>query len=163
VTSPPVTASLHDSPTLSQHSVQGPTSLEVAAGRLSSVDSPIAIPRLTGGQSSRSIALPATSFFTGLGTQGIIKAAMQVMGSEYLDALKKADLDVVEAKIQEGSMIYKGIERLSRDLTPLRKKVEDYGSAVSSYLCLKKAASLCCHLTVVGQQKTACIEEVELA
>jgi len=32
------------------------------------------------------------------------------MGSEYLVALKKADLDTVEAKIQEAPMIYKGID-----------------------------------------------------
>ena len=40
--------SLHESPTPSQHSVEGPTSLEVATGRLSSVDSPIAIPGVRG-------------------------------------------------------------------------------------------------------------------
>ena len=46
VMSPYVIASLHESPTLSQHSVEGLVSLEVAVGRLSSVDSPIAIPGL---------------------------------------------------------------------------------------------------------------------
>ena len=46
-------------------------------------------------------------------------------------ALKKAGLDAVEAKIQEAPMIYKGIEQLCGDPTPLQKKVEDYGSAVS--------------------------------
>jgi len=49
VTSPPVTTSLHKSPTPSQHLVEGPTTLEVAAGRLSSVDSSIVIPGLLGG------------------------------------------------------------------------------------------------------------------
>jgi len=48
VMSPLVTTSLHESPTPSQHSVKGPTSLEVDAGRLSSIDSPIAIPRVSG-------------------------------------------------------------------------------------------------------------------
>jgi len=43
------------------------------------------------------------------------------------------------------------------------EKVEDYGSAVPTYLSLKKAASLCRHPTVVVQQKIACTEEVELA
>jgi len=33
------------------------------------------------------------------------------MGFEYLVVLKKADLDAVEAKIQEAPMIYKEIER----------------------------------------------------
>jgi len=46
VTSPPVMVSLHESPTPSQHSIETPTFLEVAVGRLSSVDSPIAIPGL---------------------------------------------------------------------------------------------------------------------
>jgi len=53
-------------------------------------------------------------------------------------------------------MIYQGIERLCGDLNPLRKKVEDYGSAVSASLSLKKVAFLCHPLTVVGQQKAAC-------
>ena len=41
--------------------------------------------------------------------------------------------------------------------------MEDYGSAVSTYLSLKKTTSLFRRSIVVGQQKTACIEEVELA
>ena len=40
--------------------------------------------------------------------------------------------------------------------------MENYKSAVSAYLSLKKYASLCHHSTVVGQQKTACTEEVKL-
>jgi len=68
VTSPPVTASLHESPTPSQHSIEGPTSLKVVVGRLSSIDSPIAILRVTRGQLGCSIALPTTSFFPGSGT-----------------------------------------------------------------------------------------------
>jgi len=83
---------------------------------------------------------------------------IQVMGSKYLVAMKKADLDVVEAKIQEAPMIYTGIEWLCGDSTPLQKKVEDYGSAISAYLSLKKAASLCRHPTVVGQQKATYTE-----
>ena len=99
VTSPPITASLHESPTPNQHSVEGPTSLEIAVGRLASVNSPIAIPGITGGQSTHSTTLPAASFCPGPGTQGIITAAIQVMSSEYLAALKKADLDAVAATI----------------------------------------------------------------
>jgi len=67
---------------------------------------------------------------------------MQVMGSEYLVALKRDDLNVIEVKIQETPMIYKGIKRPCGDSTPLRRKVEDCGSAVSAYLSLKKATSL---------------------
>jgi len=80
-------------------------------------------------------------------------AVIQVMVSKYLAALKKADLNAVEAKIQETPMIYRRMERLCGDMTPLWKKLEDYGSAVSAYLSLKKAASLCHHLIVVRQQK----------
>ena len=51
VTLPPairdVTTSLHESPTTSQHSAEGMTSLEVAARRLSSVSSLIPIPGVT--------------------------------------------------------------------------------------------------------------------
>jgi len=50
-------------------------------------------------------------------------AAIQVMGSEYLATLKRADLDVVEANIKEASMIYKGIERLCGDQTPCGKRL----------------------------------------
>ena len=57
-------------------------------------------------------------------------------------ALKNVDLDAMEAKIQDAPKIYKGIERLCGDSIPLRKKVEDYESAVSAYLSLKKVASL---------------------
>ena len=79
-----------------------------------------------------------------------------MVGSKYLAALKKVDLNVVEAKIQEAPMIYKGIKQLCGDSTPLLKKMEDYGTVVSSYLTLKKCASLCRYPTVVRQQKTAC-------
>jgi len=65
VTTPLVTASLHESPTRSQHLVKGSTSLEVAAGRLSSVDSPVAIPRVIGGKLAHYIALPTTTFCPG--------------------------------------------------------------------------------------------------
>jgi len=59
-------------------------------------------------------------------------------------------------------MIYKGIERLYADSTPLRKKVEDYGSVVSAYLSLKKATSLYCHLIDVGKERATCTKQVEL-
>ena len=41
--------------------------------------------------------------------------------------------------------------------------MQDYRSAVSAYLSLKEAASLYYHPTVVGQEKTACAKEIELA
>jgi len=100
-TSGDVTASLYESPISSQHSVEGLTSLKVAARRLSSVDFPIAIPGVTRVRSVCNIAPRTTSFCPGPDTQGIIEAAIQVMWSEDLAALKQADLDVVEAKIQE--------------------------------------------------------------
>ena len=43
-----VTTSLHESPTTSQHSVEGSTSLEVAVRRLSGVDSLISILGVSG-------------------------------------------------------------------------------------------------------------------
>ena len=59
-------------------------------------------------------------------------------------------------------MIYKGINLLCSDPTPLRKRVDDYKTVVSAYLSLKKIAPLCHHPTC-GEQKTACTEQVELA
>jgi len=76
--------------------------------------------------------------------------AVRVMGSEYLASLKKADFDVMEAKIQEASMICKGIKRLCADPTPQREGVEDYESMVSTYLSLEKAASFFRHPIDVG-------------
>ena len=99
VTSPPTTISLQESPTPSQDSVEGLTSLDVAARRLASIDSPIAILGITGGHSTRSTTLPIASFCPRPGTQGIITTVIHVMDSEYLAALKKANLDAVEAKI----------------------------------------------------------------
>ena len=60
-------------------------------------------------------------------------------------------------------MIYKGIERLCGDPTPLKKRVEDYGSAVSAFLSLKKAASSCRHPNDVAKEKALCTEQVDLA
>ena len=60
-------------------------------------------------------------------------------------------------------MIYKGIERLCGDPTPLKKRVEDYGSAVSAFLSLKKATSSCCHTDDVAKEKALCTEQVDLA
>jgi len=45
------------------------------------------------------------------------------MGSEYLAALKKEDLDAVEAKIQEAPMIYKGITKMRYLPTCLSRKL----------------------------------------
>lgn len=59
-------------------------------------------------------------------------------------------------------MIYKGIERLYGDPTPLRKRVEDYRSAVLTFLCLKKAASLYRHPDDVAKERVSCIERVDL-
>ena len=69
VTSPPtvgdITASLHESPTTSQYSIEGQTSLEVATRRLSTVDSLITIPGVTGAQLVCTIAPPTTYFCLG--------------------------------------------------------------------------------------------------
>ena len=60
------------------------------------------------------------------------------MGSEYLIIVKSAEFDEVKGRLQGAPRISKGIERLCGDLTPLRKKVEDYGSAVSAFSSLRK-------------------------
>jgi len=54
------------------------------------------------------------------------------MGSEYLTTLKNVKFYEMETKIHDASMMYKGIEWLSKDTNPLRKKLEDYESVVST-------------------------------
>ena len=86
------------------------------------------------------------------------------MGSEYLTSLKNVKFEEVEEKLQSIPMIYKRIERLCEDPTPLKKKkMEDYGSAVSAFLSLKKAASSCRHPDDVAKEKALCTEQVDLA
>ena len=85
------------------------------------------------------------------------------MGSEYLTNLKNIKFKEVEGKLQSATTIYKGIERLRGDPTPLKKKMEDYGSAVSAFLSLKKAASSCRHLDDVAKEKAFCTKQVDLA
>ena len=41
--------------------------------------------------------------------------------------------------------------------------MEHYGSAISTSLSSKQAASLCCHPINVGKEKAMCFEHVELA
>ena len=59
-------------------------------------------------------------------------------------------------------MIYKGIERLCEDPNPLRKKLEDYGRVVSTFLSSKKAASMCRHPDDVAKEKALCARQVNL-
>ena len=83
VTLPPtigdVITSLHGPPTTSQRSIEGSTTLEVAARRLSSVDSPIVIPMVIGAQSVFTITPFTISFCPRTSTQGIIVVTIQVM------------------------------------------------------------------------------------
>ena len=67
---------MHVSPTTSRQSVEGPNSLEVAAKRLSSVDSPTVIPRVTWARLVRTVASPTTSFYLGPNAQCIIATAI---------------------------------------------------------------------------------------
>jgi len=111
---------LHVSATQSQHSVNGPNSVEVATRGLLSVDADVGTPRGLKGRPSCVAAPFTTSFCPGPDSQNIFTAAIQVMGSEYLTSLKNAKFDEVEEKIQGAPMIYKGIEQLCGDSTPLR-------------------------------------------
>ena len=63
---------LHVSPTISQHSADGQTSLEVAVKGLPSVDSFTIILELTETRSTHSVAPPTTSFCPRPHAQGII-------------------------------------------------------------------------------------------
>ena len=105
------------SPTTSQHLLEVSASLEMRTRRLSSVDSLTIIIGVTRMQSAR-ICFPAI-FCLGVRAESIIAATIWVMEFEHLTTLKIMDLDAIEAKILEASMIYKGIERLCRDPTPI--------------------------------------------
>jgi len=64
----------------------------------------LSFPGLQGGD--QFAPLPPTSAFCLVsGAWSIIVTTIWVIGSKYLIALKKEDFDVVEAKIQEASMI----------------------------------------------------------
>ena len=151
------------SATESHHSVDGPNSLEVATRGLLSADTDVGTPGGSKGKLSRAAAPSTTSFCPGPGSQSIFTAAIRVMGSEYLTSLKSVKFEQVEGKLQSAPMIYKGIERLCGDPTPLKKRVEDYGSAVSAFLSLKKATSSCRHPDDVAKEKALCTEQVDLA
>ena len=154
---------LRASATQSHHSVDGPNTLEVATRGLRSADTDVGTPGGPKGKLFCVAAASTTSFCPGPGSQSIFAAAIRVMGSEYLTSLKNGKFEEVEGKLQSAPMIYKGIERLRRDATPLKKEVEDYGSAVSAFLSLKKAASSCRHPDDVAKEKALCIAQVDLA
>ena len=80
-----------------------------------------------------------------------------MIGSEYLASLKNVKFEEIEGKVQSALMICKGIERVRGDPTP-SKKMEDYGSAVSAFLSLKKAVFLCRHPDDVAKEKALCTE-----
>jgi len=84
------------------------------------------------------------------------------MGSEYLTSLKNAKFDELEGRLQGTQMIYKGIKRICRDPTPLRKNVEDYRSAISAFSSLKKVASSCHYSDDVAKEKALCTEQINL-
>jgi len=71
--------------------------------------------------------------------------------------------DEVEARLQGPPMIYKGIEWLCGDPNPLRKKVEGYKSAISTFLSLEKAASTYRSIDDVVKEKALCVKQVNFA
>ena len=115
------TEALHVSATTRQHSIERLIALEVAARRLPNVGSSTAIHGATGMQSVCTIAPLTTSLCPRLSAQGIIMITIWVIGSGYMTALKKTNFDVVGAKIQEASMICKGIKQLCADPSLLWK------------------------------------------
>jgi len=77
------TKTLHASPITNRHSIEGPTSLEVATRRLSTIDTPTVIPKATEIRLAHAIAPPTTSFYPRTGAEGIFATSIQVMGSKY--------------------------------------------------------------------------------
>lgn len=156
------TEALHVSATRSKHSVDRPNSLEVAARKLPTTAADVSTP---GGLKKRlsCVASPfVTSFYPKPGSQSIFIAVIRVIGSKHLVSLKNVRFDEVGGRLQGAPMIYKEIEWLCGDPTPLRKKVEDYGSAASAFLSLKKAASSCRHPNDITKENALCIEQIDL-
>ena len=57
-------------------------------------------------------------------------------------------------------MMYKSIERLNGDPTPLKKLVDDYVSGVSAYLALRQAALMLRHPDDLSKEKSACTDQL---
>ena len=130
------TETLSISPAHSEHSVEGPTSLQLAAKKISIVAEDIS-PEVVKGKSAVA-AISTTSFRPGPASQSIIIQGIRAIGAGYLNALRNASFDEVSKVYENAPMMYKSIERLNGDPNPLKKLVDDYVSGVSAYLLLDR-------------------------
>lgn len=146
------------SPTHSEHSIEGPTSLQLAAKRISTDVKKTTNHEVVKGKSMFAM-VSATSFRPGPASQSIITCGIRAIGFGYLNALKNASFD--EAKVYENApMMYKSIDRFNEDPNPLKKLVDDYVSSVSAYLALRQATLTLRQPDDLGKEKAICVEHV---
>lgn len=123
-------------PSDSMQSVEGPHSLEVSARALGAqieIATPI--------KASVVRAAPTTSFCPRPYCQDIFVDAIRGIGSKFLEGLKNAPFSEVRQRFDEVSTVYKGIEYLKGDPSPLKKQVERYVGVVDAYLTLERSAT----------------------
>jgi len=145
-----------------ENSVEGPTSLQLAAKRMSTVIENNTSHEVVRGK-SMVVVVAATFFRLGPVAQSIITCGVWSIGSGYLNALKNASFDKVAKVYKSAPMMYKSIECLNGDPNPLRKLVDDYVSSISAYLALTQAALTLSHPDELDKEKTTCIEQVNQA
>ena len=145
----------------SEHSVEGPTSLQLAAKKISTVTENIS--HVVEKGKSMAAAVSTTFFLLGLASQSIIIQGIRAIGSGYLNTLKNASFDEVSKVYEDSPMMYKTIEHLIKDSNPLKKLVNDYVSSVSAYLALKQAALIHRHPNDLSKEKSVCIKQLNQA
>ena len=109
---------------------------------------------------STAAAISTTPFRPGPTSQSIIIQGIWAIRYGYLDTLKNASFDEV-SKVYEGAhMMYKSIERLNGDSSPLKKLVDDYVSSVSAYLALRQATLILRHPEDLSKEMSVCMEQL---
>uniref|UniRef100_A0A803ML19 Uncharacterized protein n=1 Tax=Chenopodium quinoa TaxID=63459 RepID=A0A803ML19_CHEQI len=99
------------SPTQSQRSIDGPHSLELA---------------------SKALRFNMQLWMT-------VQLHLSI-GAQYLEMLQASPYLEVPKRFEEASMVYRGIQNLKGDPTPLNRKVESYVCSVKSYFYLEEVA-----------------------
>ena len=89
------------SPTHGEHSIEGPTSLQLAVKRISTSVEKTTSQEVVKGK-SMVMAVSTTSFRLGPASQSLITYGIHAIGSDYMNALKNASFDEV-AKVYEST------------------------------------------------------------
>ena len=95
---------LPTSPAHSEHSVEGPTSLQLAARKISAVAENISHEVVKG--KSTVAVISATSFRSSLASHSIIIQGIWAIGYGYLNALKNASFNEISKVYEGATMMY---------------------------------------------------------